>query len=135
MQNFEISLEDFSSNCEILLPALNAFTVDKEEYSLGVNFRINDVKTLKNLYNYCSFIWRFEIAKHTCWIMYVRLTKITLTLCCVSSDLIRRIWNYTYALDQQTKGPVNFQNQTSQFKIKITQDVTKKDTVGWCGTQ
>ena len=135
MQNFEISLEDFSSNCEILLPALNAFTVDKEEYSLGVNFKINDVKTLKNLYNYCSFIWRFETAKHTCWIMYVRLTKIRLTLCCVSSDLVRRIWNYTYALDQQTKGPVNFQNQTSQFKIKITQDVTKKDTVGWCGTQ
>ena len=37
LQNFEISMEDFSSNYEILFPILNTFTVDIEEYSLDVN--------------------------------------------------------------------------------------------------
>ena len=37
LQNFEISMEAFSSNYEILFPILNTFTVDIEEYSLDVN--------------------------------------------------------------------------------------------------
>ena len=33
---------------EILLPVLNIFIVDTEEYSLGFNNRINDAKPLNN---------------------------------------------------------------------------------------
>ena len=49
-------LEYFSSNYEILNPVLATFTVYTEEYSLGVSYRINDAKVLKNLYHHCNFI-------------------------------------------------------------------------------
>ena len=45
MQKFEISVEDFSSNYDIIIPVLNLFTFDTEEYYLHVNYNVNDVRT------------------------------------------------------------------------------------------
>ena len=42
-------MEDFSSNYEILVTVLNTFTVDTEDYSLGIIYRVNDANALKNL--------------------------------------------------------------------------------------
>ena len=55
-QNFGISVEDFSSNYDILLPLLNTFTFDTEECCLDVNYKVNDARALKNLYHHCSFV-------------------------------------------------------------------------------
>ena len=56
LQNFEISMEHLCSNYEILLPVLNTFTFDTEEYCLDINYKVNDARALKNLYHHCSFI-------------------------------------------------------------------------------
>ena len=40
----------------MLLPVLNTFTVDTDEYSLGVNSKATDDKALKNLYHHISFM-------------------------------------------------------------------------------
>ena len=40
-------LKDFSSNYDILLPVLNTFTFDTEEYYLDVNYNVNDARILK----------------------------------------------------------------------------------------
>ena len=65
-----VKLWNFSSrfqlNYEILLPVLNTFTVDTEEYSLEVNYKVNDGKGLKTLYHHSSFMWCVEITKHLC---------------------------------------------------------------------
>ena len=92
---FQFKLWHFASRLEYV------YTFDTEKYCLDVNYKVSDARALKNLYHHCSFIWRFEIATHVCWGIYLRLTKIRLTQCCVSSDLIDRIWNYTYVILDQ----------------------------------
>ena len=49
-------MEDFSSNYDILLPILNTFTFDNDEFCLDVNYKVNDASVQKNLYHHCSFI-------------------------------------------------------------------------------
>ena len=39
-----------------LLPVLNTFTFDTEEYCLNLNYKVNDAKALKNLSHHCSLI-------------------------------------------------------------------------------
>ena len=39
-------MEDFSSNYEFLFPVLNVFTVDIEEYFVGISDKVNDGKSL-----------------------------------------------------------------------------------------
>ena len=40
-------MEDISSNYDILLPVLNTFTFDTEEYYQDVNYKVNDGRALK----------------------------------------------------------------------------------------
>ena len=40
-------MEDFSSNYNMYLPALNTFTSDTKEYHLDVNYKVNDARDLK----------------------------------------------------------------------------------------
>ena len=61
LSNFGISVEYFSSDYENLLPDLNIFSVDTEEYSLNVNHKINDAKALKKHYLDRSFILRLRL--------------------------------------------------------------------------
>ena len=49
-------MEDFSLNYDILFPVLNTFTFDTEDHGLGVNYKVNNARPLKNLYNHCSFV-------------------------------------------------------------------------------
>ena len=51
-----LSVDDFCSNYDIMLPVLNTFTFDTEEYCPDVNYKVNDASALKNLYHHCSFI-------------------------------------------------------------------------------
>ena len=46
----------FKLNYEILLPVLNTFTGDTEEYSLDANDKVIDAKALKNLFHHSSFM-------------------------------------------------------------------------------
>ena len=57
-QDFEISLEDSNSNYEFLLPILNTFTFDTEEYCLGVTFKVRDCShiTKANFFRILTFI-------------------------------------------------------------------------------
>ena len=59
--NCKTLVEDFSSNYQFLTPVLKTFTIDTEEYPLGISYNVNDDKINKNLYHRCSFIWRFKI--------------------------------------------------------------------------
>ena len=53
LQNFD---RRFQLNYKIFFPVLNTFTGDTEEYSLDVNYKVNDAKALKKLYHQSSFI-------------------------------------------------------------------------------
>ena len=53
LQNFD---RKFQLNHKIFFPVLNTFTGDTEEYSLDVNYKVNDAKALKKLYHQSSFI-------------------------------------------------------------------------------
>ena len=44
LQNFD---RKFQLNYKIFFPVLNIFTGDTEEYSLDVNYKVNDAKALK----------------------------------------------------------------------------------------
>ena len=55
-------MEYFTLDYGILLPVLNTFAVNYDEYSQGPSYKINDAKALKNLYHNYSIIWRFQIA-------------------------------------------------------------------------
>ena len=56
LQDFEISVEDFSSNYDIFLTVFKTFTFETEEYCLDVNDKVNDGRAVKNLYHPCNFI-------------------------------------------------------------------------------
>ena len=56
----------FQLDYKIFFPNLNTFTGDTEEYSLDVNYKVNDAKALKTLYHQSSFMWCVEITKHLC---------------------------------------------------------------------
>ena len=53
LQNFD---RKFQLNYKILFPVLNTCTGDTEEYSLDVNYKVNDAKALKKLYHQSSFM-------------------------------------------------------------------------------
>ena len=38
---------NYSSGYDVLLPILNTFTFDTEEYCLDINYKVNDIKALK----------------------------------------------------------------------------------------
>ena len=92
-----------------MLPGLNTFIGDTEEYSLEPNWMVNDAKDLKNIY----------------------------IIIAASCDVLRlqNVLKFTYVLDHfHWEKAKKLQNQTIQFKIKITQDFIKKNTCR-CGKQ
>ena len=54
LENFKLSVEDFSSNYNILLPVLNKFNFDIEEYCLDGKYMVIDARAMKNLCHHCS---------------------------------------------------------------------------------